>query len=190
MNKLSITICGLSVHWLLPNNAAVLDSMDQNYNCYTVSCSSASSFNGRTLGKGGVALLWHKSIDQYVQTLHIDSDRLIAIKLCFKCICHQQTILFRCLRMLLTNFKIQLPSTKKKATLLLWAIFMLISAPVTCNGSALTFIPYTDASIEGLAEEGCNSHFHQISLFCIVQLTFLRYTLCKITDFERKYVLQ
>jgi len=59
---------------------------------------------------------------------------------------------------------------------------MLISAPVTCNGSALTFIPYTDASIEGLAEEGCNSHFHQISLFCIVQLTFLRYTLCKRTE--------
>ena len=79
---LNITICGLSEHWLLSHNAAVLDSMDQNYNCYTVSCSSPSVFNGRTLSKGGVALLWHKSIDQYVQTLHIDSDRLVAMKLC------------------------------------------------------------------------------------------------------------
>ena len=60
--------------------------MDQNYNCYTVSCSSPSVFNGRTVGKGDVALLWHKSIDQYVQTLHIDSDRLIAIQLCLPCL--------------------------------------------------------------------------------------------------------
>ena len=86
MKALNITICGLSAHWLLSHNAAVLDSMDQNYNCYTVSCSSPSVFNDRTLGKCCVALLWHKSIDQYVQTLHMDSDRLIAIKLCLPCL--------------------------------------------------------------------------------------------------------
>ena len=54
MKTLNITICGLTGHWTLSHNAAVLDSMDQNYNCYIVSCSSPSVFNDTTLGKGGV----------------------------------------------------------------------------------------------------------------------------------------
>ena len=135
MKALNITICGLSAHWLLSHNAAVLDSMDQNYNCYTVSCSSPSVFNDRTLGKCCVALLWHKSIDQYIQTLHIDSHRLIIIKLCLP----RLNIVVIQVYMPPVNhsiqpFKdvqIQLPSTRKKASLLLWVILTFNTAPVT-----------------------------------------------------------
>ena len=67
-------MCGLSEHWLLPHNASILDSIDSNYRAHTVTCSSPSTFNGRTIGKGGVSILWHKSLDSIVQTVDINCD--------------------------------------------------------------------------------------------------------------------
>ena len=78
----NITICGLSEHWLLSHNAHILNNVDSNYSSHTVTCASPSTLNGRLIGKGGVALLWHKSVDSFVETIHIESDRIAALKLC------------------------------------------------------------------------------------------------------------
>jgi len=84
LNERNISVCGLSEHWLLPHNASILDSIDSNYRAHTVTCSSPSTFNGRTIGKGGVSILGHKSLDSIVQTVDINCDRIVAVKLCLQ----------------------------------------------------------------------------------------------------------
>ena len=66
---------------LLPRNANILNSLDLNYQAHTVKCGTPSTFNDRQLGKGGVAILWHKSIDTFVEPLDVDCDRVAAVKL-------------------------------------------------------------------------------------------------------------
>jgi len=78
----NISVCGLSEHWLYSHNVNILDSLDTNYSSYAVCCSNPASFNGRLIGKGGVALLWHHSLDNFIESVPIESDRLIAIRLC------------------------------------------------------------------------------------------------------------
>ena len=49
----NISVCGLSEHWLLPHNAAIIDSINSNHKAHAVTCSSPSTLNGRTIGRGG-----------------------------------------------------------------------------------------------------------------------------------------
>ena len=77
----NVTICGLSEHWLLQHNSYILDAIDSNYSSHVV-CVQPNYLNGRQLGRGGVALLWHKSINQYVRIIDVNCDRLAVIKLC------------------------------------------------------------------------------------------------------------
>ena len=83
LNERNSSVCGLSEHWLLPHNASI-DSIDSNDRAHTVTCSSPSTLNGRTIGKVGVSILWHKSLDSIVQTVDINCDRIVAVKLCLQ----------------------------------------------------------------------------------------------------------
>ena len=51
-----ISICGISEHWLLQQNAYILDSISNDYESNTITCSNPTSLNGRIYGKGGVAI--------------------------------------------------------------------------------------------------------------------------------------
>ena len=51
-------------------------------NTYNQSDRSERVHTDYIIGKGGVALLWYKSLDKDVETIEIDSDRLVAIRLC------------------------------------------------------------------------------------------------------------
>ena len=77
----NITICGLAEHWLLNHNANSLQNINPNYSAHTVTCSNPSYFNGRLIGKGGVALLWHRSVNSFVDIVEVDTDRIAAIQL-------------------------------------------------------------------------------------------------------------
>ena len=81
LRRNEISVCGLSEHWLGPHNACILNSIDTDYSAFTVTSRSPSVFNGRHIYRGGVSLLWHKSLDRRLELLDIDSDRLIAAKL-------------------------------------------------------------------------------------------------------------
>ena len=80
LGKETFKICGLSEHWLLPHNVNILSSIDKNYSSLAKTCRNPHVLNGRLMGKGGVALLWHKSLNKVIEPVDIDSDRIIAIR--------------------------------------------------------------------------------------------------------------
>lgn len=77
----NITVCGLSEHMLLKQNDYILKSFHKNYHAHVITCDTPRTFNGRTYGRGGVAILWHSSINEYVQTVESNSDRIAVIRI-------------------------------------------------------------------------------------------------------------
>jgi hypothetical protein len=75
-----IDICGISEHWLYESCLSFIDSVDRNYISVAVADKDCKYRNSRKVGKGGVALLWHKKHDQYVVPLAIDDDRIVGIQ--------------------------------------------------------------------------------------------------------------
>ena len=47
--------------------------MDNEYNAHTVTCANPGCFNGRYIGKGGVAILWHRSLENAVEIIETGS---------------------------------------------------------------------------------------------------------------------
>ena len=97
LNQRQIDICGISDHWLYEKDLMFLDKLDSNYRSFAVSDVSLSFPTKRKVGKGGVAILWHKRHDQYITPLDIDDDRIIGIK--YNC----------CLNSALYIFQVYLP---------------------------------------------------------------------------------
>ncbi|MES9903946.1 MAG: reverse transcriptase family protein [Sedimenticola sp.] len=81
LRKHDIDICGLSEHWLLPENTSVLDSFNACYKSYSVTAKDLCCLNNRRVGKGGVAFLWHTRIDKMVRIIDTDDDRIVVLKL-------------------------------------------------------------------------------------------------------------
>ncbi|MES9879758.1 MAG: reverse transcriptase family protein [Sedimenticola sp.] len=75
----TIDFCGLSEHWLYPNNTHFLDKIDNNYKSFAISDSDLYIPSGRKVGKGGVAILWHTRHSNKVTPLSIDDDRIVGI---------------------------------------------------------------------------------------------------------------
>ncbi len=75
----NIDICGISEHWLLPENSCILNSFNINY-CSSVVTSVTHRLNNRRIGKGGVAFLWHKRLNAAIETFEMN-DRIIVLKL-------------------------------------------------------------------------------------------------------------
>ncbi len=64
-----IDICGLSEHWLLPENVTVLNSFNADYNSYVVTSQVTHCLNNCRMGKGGVAFLWRKKHDSVIEPI-------------------------------------------------------------------------------------------------------------------------
>lgn len=76
-----ITVFGLSEHWLLEQNQHILNNINSSYCTHVISWYTPRTFHGRQYSNGGVAILWHKNIDDAVQVINCNSDRIAAIKL-------------------------------------------------------------------------------------------------------------
>ena len=74
-----IHIFGISEHWLDSSNLHFLQSIHKDYQSYDVIDRDNYLPGRRPLGKGGVALKWHKSLNNNITTLDIDSDRMCGI---------------------------------------------------------------------------------------------------------------
>ncbi|MES9884950.1 MAG: endonuclease/exonuclease/phosphatase family protein, partial [Sedimenticola sp.] len=83
LDNMNIDICGISEHWLKPENSNILDNFNHNYRAHIVIDNDVKCFNNRRVGKGGVAILWHKRLDQFVQPIQTMDDRIAVIKLTF-----------------------------------------------------------------------------------------------------------
>lgn len=80
LTRKAIDICGISEHWLYEKDLNFLNEIDNNYRSHAVS-DAALHFQGRRrVGKGGVAILWHKRHDQNIAPVHLDEDRIIGVK--------------------------------------------------------------------------------------------------------------
>ncbi|KAH3796081.1 hypothetical protein DPMN_149648 [Dreissena polymorpha] len=80
LNIKHIFICGISEHLLLDTNANILNSIDKNYRANTITCANPAYANGRYFGKSGVAIMWHKDLDNLVEIVDTYSDRIAAIR--------------------------------------------------------------------------------------------------------------
>ena len=80
LKRFDIDICGVSEHWLYKKDLHFLDSIHRLYNYAAVSDFDLERPSKRKVGKGGVALLWKRSIDAQVTLLNIDDDRVIGVQ--------------------------------------------------------------------------------------------------------------
>ena len=80
LKQKNIDICGISEHWLYEKDLQFLKQIDNSYMCHAVSDLDLKRPSRRRVGKGGVAILWHKKYDNYVIPLSLDDDRVIGIK--------------------------------------------------------------------------------------------------------------
>ncbi|MEW8562290.1 MAG: hypothetical protein AB2541_09300, partial [Candidatus Thiodiazotropha sp.] len=80
LNHKSVDFCGISEHWLFEKNLHFLSELDRNYNSHGVCDSDLKLPSQRRVGKGGVAILWHKKHENNVYPLNIDDDRIVGIK--------------------------------------------------------------------------------------------------------------
>lgn len=76
-----IDICGLAEHWLYEKDLIFLDQLNSSYKCHAVSDFDLKFPGRRRVGKGGVALLWHRRIDHKITPLTFEDDRIIGLQL-------------------------------------------------------------------------------------------------------------
>ncbi len=81
LDRHDIDICGISEHWLLPENKSALYSFNNDYTSYVVTASDVSGLSNRRVGKGGVAFLWHRRVGKMVKIIDIDDDMVVVLKL-------------------------------------------------------------------------------------------------------------
>ena len=60
----NVDICGISEHWLYEKDLHFLNQIDNYYNSYAVSDNDLKLPGRRRVGKGGVAILWHRKHDK------------------------------------------------------------------------------------------------------------------------------
>lgn len=81
LENLKIDILCLSEHWLFPNSLCFLDSVSSDFCSHGVSDSGLDISDPFRRGKGGVAIMWRKSLNNNVTLLPIENDRLMGISL-------------------------------------------------------------------------------------------------------------
>ena len=64
-----IDFCGISEHYLYPQNVHFINSLISDYRTHVVCDRDLLLPSNRRVGKGGVAILWHKRHDSYVVPL-------------------------------------------------------------------------------------------------------------------------
>ena len=87
LDRNEVHIIGISEHWLFNHNMHFLDSINSKYTGFGIADNSLLFNNSRNIGKGGVALLWHKSMSTCISSLDIDSDRICGIQLTWSNVC-------------------------------------------------------------------------------------------------------
>ena len=72
----NIKIFGLSEHWLSNSNLHFLQSIHKDYQSYGVVARDPGKDGRRNISRGGVALMWHRSLGSDITTLDIDSKSM------------------------------------------------------------------------------------------------------------------
>ena len=82
LRRKNIGICGLSEHWLLPENAHILNTFNGDYMSHVVINKDIQMLNSRRIGKGGVGFVWKRHLNDKISVIYdVDDDRIAVIKL-------------------------------------------------------------------------------------------------------------
>ena len=76
----SIDICGISEQWLYASDLHFINSLHSYFNGIGISDSDLNINTFRKVGKGGVAIIWRKSLNPIIPSLCIVNDRIIAVQ--------------------------------------------------------------------------------------------------------------
>ena len=80
LSSKNIDIFGLSEHWLYEKDLIFLDHINSSYKSHAVSDFDLKLPGCRRVGKGGVALLWHKRVDHKITPLSFEDDRIVGLQ--------------------------------------------------------------------------------------------------------------
>ena len=80
LNSYKIDKCGISEHWLYDKDLRFLNQIDNLYTSHAAADFDLKRPSNRRVGKGGVAILWHRKYDPFISRLALDDDRIIGIK--------------------------------------------------------------------------------------------------------------
>ena len=80
LNSYKIDICGISEHWLCEKDLRFLNQIDNLFISHAETDFDLKRPSNRRVGKGGVAILWHRKYDPFISRLALDDDRIIGIK--------------------------------------------------------------------------------------------------------------
>ena len=76
----SCVISCIQEHWLYPDNMSFLDTLDPHFNSWVRCCSDINPDSTSRRGKGGIAFLWRKSIDNVVEIREdMGNDRIAVL---------------------------------------------------------------------------------------------------------------
>lgn len=77
----NVDICAVQEHWLYSDSLAFLNSIHQDFCAYGRSSNDLNPYSVWRRGKGGVAILWRKSLSYQIEILDdIGNDRIICIR--------------------------------------------------------------------------------------------------------------
>ena len=80
LEKRNLHFLGISEHWFYPQNLHFLDTINSHYTGFAVCDVDLKSISRRKVGKGGVALMWHKALNDFMTRLDTDNDRICGIR--------------------------------------------------------------------------------------------------------------
>ena len=80
----NIDVCAISEHWLFNDNLNCINTIDTSYTSIGVCDASVNPLDPYRRGKGGVALVWKKSLKVSGITIP-DEDRIIGISMKSDC---------------------------------------------------------------------------------------------------------
>lgn len=83
LTDLDIDVMAISEHWLFPDSVAFIDSINTSYKSYARTDAKLNPLDPYRRGKGGVALMWKKTLDACVTPIdepQTCDDRVIGIR--------------------------------------------------------------------------------------------------------------
>ena len=86
LGRHQLQMLGLSEHWLNSSNLQFLSNIHKDYLVYGVIDNDLRTPGCRTIGKGGVAIMWHRTLNSCVTPLDIDSDCICGVNFARTCI--------------------------------------------------------------------------------------------------------
>ena len=88
LNNTGVDFCGLSEHWLFRHNLHVLNSINNKYTYYAMSDPDLDYISNRKVGKGGLCIMWKKSLSSRVSTLTLNCNSIIGVQFMYSPGCY------------------------------------------------------------------------------------------------------